>query len=75
MVDTKVDMKVLSQRLGLGNGGIRMAPEEALGELLQVSLGCVTPFAVVNESARYCLPYGIGSYGVFPSKFLIISID
>uniref|UniRef100_A0A1J3E050 Putative prolyl-tRNA synthetase associated domain-containing protein 1 n=1 Tax=Noccaea caerulescens TaxID=107243 RepID=A0A1J3E050_NOCCA len=52
MVDTKVDMKVLSQRLGLGKGGIRMAPEEALGELLQVSLGCVTPFAVVNESAR-----------------------
>ncbi|CAA7024493.1 unnamed protein product [Microthlaspi erraticum] len=52
MVDTKVDMKVLSQRLGLGKGGVRMAPEEALGELLQVSLGCVTPFAVVNESAR-----------------------
>lgn len=52
MVDTKVDMKVLSQRLGLGKGGIRMAPEEALGQLLQVSLGCVTPFAVVNESAR-----------------------
>ncbi|XP_010479060.1 PREDICTED: prolyl-tRNA synthetase associated domain-containing protein 1 [Camelina sativa] len=52
MVDTKVDMKVLSQRLGLGKGGIRMAPEEALSQLLQVSLGCVTPFAVVNESAR-----------------------
>ncbi|ESQ33205.1 hypothetical protein EUTSA_v10004660mg [Eutrema salsugineum] len=52
MVDTKVDIKVLSQRLGLGKGGIRMAPEEALGELLQVSLECVTPFAVVNESAR-----------------------
>ncbi|XP_010530192.1 PREDICTED: prolyl-tRNA synthetase associated domain-containing protein 1 [Tarenaya hassleriana] len=52
MVDTKVDMKVLSQRLGLGKGGIRMAPEDALGEILQVSLGCVTPFAVVNESAR-----------------------
>ncbi|XP_010500166.1 PREDICTED: prolyl-tRNA synthetase associated domain-containing protein 1-like isoform X2 [Camelina sativa] len=52
MVDTKVDMKVLSQRLGLGKGGVRMAPEEALAQLLQVSLGCVTPFAVVNESAR-----------------------
>ncbi|XP_074263565.1 uncharacterized protein LOC141586289 [Silene latifolia] len=50
--ETKVDMKVLSQRLGLGKGGIRMAPEEALGELLQVPLGCVTPFALVNESAR-----------------------
>ncbi|CAD5314769.1 unnamed protein product [Arabidopsis thaliana] len=65
MVDTKVDMKGnicflffsfvdigIEERLGLGKGGIRMAPEEALGELLQVSLGCVTPFAVVNESAR-----------------------
>jgi len=29
---------VLSQRLGLGKGGLRMAPEEALGELLQVCL-------------------------------------
>lgn len=27
---------VLSQRLGLGKGGLRMAPEEALGEILQV---------------------------------------
>ncbi|KDP32780.1 hypothetical protein JCGZ_12072 [Jatropha curcas] len=53
LADTKVDMKVLSQRLGLGKGGIRMAPEEALGEILQVPLGCVTPFAVINESARH----------------------
>ncbi|GMI82906.1 hypothetical protein like AT1G44835 [Hibiscus trionum] len=52
LADTKVDLKVLSQRLGLGKGGLRMAPEEALGEILQVPLGCVTPFAVVNESAR-----------------------
>ncbi|XP_021900627.1 prolyl-tRNA synthetase associated domain-containing protein 1 isoform X2 [Carica papaya] len=52
MADTKVDMKVLSQRLGLGKGGLRMAPEEALGEILQVPLGCVTPFALINESAR-----------------------
>ncbi|XP_058754229.1 uncharacterized protein LOC131627389 [Vicia villosa] len=52
LADTKVDLKVLSQRLGLGKGGLRMAPEEALDELLQVPLGCVTPFAVVNESAR-----------------------
>lgn len=51
--ETKVDMKVLSMRLGLGKGGLRMAPEEALGEVLQVPLGCVTPFAVVNESARH----------------------
>ncbi|XP_022773222.1 prolyl-tRNA synthetase associated domain-containing protein 1-like isoform X3 [Durio zibethinus] len=53
LADTKVDMKVLSQRLGLGKGGLRMAPEEALGEILQVPLGCVTPFAVVNESASH----------------------
>ncbi|RVW17662.1 Prolyl-tRNA synthetase associated domain-containing protein 1 [Vitis vinifera] len=36
--DTKVDLKVLSQRLGLGKGGLRMAPEEALGEILQVGI-------------------------------------
>ncbi|XP_021751660.1 putative proline--tRNA ligase C19C7.06 isoform X2 [Chenopodium quinoa] len=53
LAETKVDMKVLSVRLGLGKGGLRMAPEEALGEVLQVPLGCVTPFAVVNESARH----------------------
>ncbi|ONK75674.1 uncharacterized protein A4U43_C03F19350, partial [Asparagus officinalis] len=49
---TNIDLKVLSQRLGLGKGGLRMAPEEALQELLQVPLGCVTPFALINESAR-----------------------
>ncbi|KAH1096851.1 hypothetical protein J1N35_013772 [Gossypium stocksii] len=53
LADTKVDMKVLSQRLGLGKGGLRMAPEEALGEILKVPLGCVTPFALVNESASH----------------------
>lgn len=53
LADTKVDLKVLSIRLGLGKGGLRMAPEEALGELLQVPLGCVTPFSLVNESARH----------------------
>ncbi|KAK0576507.1 hypothetical protein LWI29_018611 [Acer saccharum] len=52
LADTKVDMKVLSQRLGLGKGGLRMAPDEALIEILQVPLGSVTPFALVNESAR-----------------------
>ncbi|KAK8498041.1 hypothetical protein V6N12_009301 [Hibiscus sabdariffa] len=35
LVDTKVDLK---DRLGLGKGGLRMAPEEAVGELLQGSL-------------------------------------
>ncbi|CAA2983059.1 prolyl-tRNA synthetase associated domain-containing 1 [Olea europaea subsp. europaea] len=33
-----------------------MSPEDALGEMLQVPLGCVTPFALVNDSARHvCL--------------------
>ncbi|KAL3650499.1 hypothetical protein CASFOL_006902 [Castilleja foliolosa] len=32
LAETKVDLKVLSQRLGLGKGGLRMAPEEALSE-------------------------------------------
>ncbi|KAG9451065.1 hypothetical protein H6P81_011030 [Aristolochia fimbriata] len=52
LAGTNVDLKVLSQRLGLGKGGLRMAPEEALQDLLQVPLGCVTPFALINESAR-----------------------
>ncbi|KAI7726275.1 hypothetical protein M8C21_023131 [Ambrosia artemisiifolia] len=52
LADTKVDLKVLSQRLGLGKGGLRMAPEEAVSEILEVPLGSVTPFALVNESAR-----------------------
>ncbi|CAN4096765.1 unnamed protein product [Withania somnifera] len=52
LAKTNVDLKVLSQRLGLGKGGLRMAPEEALGEVLQVPVGCVTPFALLNESAR-----------------------
>ncbi|KAH9691078.1 tRNA edit domain-containing protein [Citrus sinensis] len=52
LADTKVDMKVLSQRLGLGKGGLRMAPEETMLEILKVPLGSVTPFALVNESAR-----------------------
>ncbi|KAL5704280.1 hypothetical protein ACHQM5_022729 [Ranunculus cassubicifolius] len=49
---TQVELKGLSQRLGLGKGGLRMAPEEALQEILQVPLGSVTPFALFNDSAR-----------------------
>ncbi|PKA47570.1 senataxin [Apostasia shenzhenica] len=52
LAGTNVDLKVLSQRLGLGKGGLRMAPEDALQELLQVQPGCVTPFALLNDSAR-----------------------
>ncbi|KAM1134669.1 hypothetical protein ACFX19_044469 [Malus domestica] len=54
LADAKVDLKaVLSVGLGLGRGGLRMAPEEALGEILQVPLGCVMPFSLVNESGRH----------------------
>ncbi|XP_043706650.1 uncharacterized protein LOC122656235 isoform X2 [Telopea speciosissima] len=52
LAGTTVDLKVLSQRLGLGKGGLRMASEEALQEILQVPLGSVTPFALINDSAR-----------------------
>ncbi|KAJ4817628.1 Prolyl-tRNA synthetase associated domain-containing protein 1 [Rhynchospora pubera] len=52
LANTKVDLKILSQRLGLGKGGLRMAPEEALPEILHVALGSVTPFSLINESAR-----------------------
>lgn len=52
LADTRVDLKVLALRLGIGKGGVRMAPEEALAEVLQVPPGCVTPFALLNESAR-----------------------
>ncbi|CAN6583887.1 unnamed protein product [Malus baccata var. baccata] len=48
-----VFLPVLSVGLGLGRGGLRMAPEEALGEILQVPLGCVMPFSLVNESGRH----------------------
>ncbi|MBA0867374.1 hypothetical protein Goshw_029696, partial [Gossypium schwendimanii] len=37
LADTKVDLKVLSQRLGLGKGGLRMAAEEALVEILKAN--------------------------------------
>lgn len=33
---TKVDLGVLSARLGTGKGGVRFAPEEALDEVLKV---------------------------------------
>lgn len=37
---------VLSQRLGLGKGGLRMAPEEALQELLQVNISQLVCFTL-----------------------------
>jgi hypothetical protein len=55
---------VLSQRLGLGKGGLRMAPEEALGELLQVCL-CLRfiSFCVLTIFRMRKLSYWISKYG------------
>ncbi|KAJ4966044.1 hypothetical protein NE237_017893 [Protea cynaroides] len=46
LASTTVDLKVLSQRLGLGKGGLRMASEEALLEILQLRS---TAFLVLKE--------------------------
>ena len=42
---------MLSLRLGTGKGGLRMAPDELIGSVLQVPLGSVTPLAVAQPSA------------------------
>eukprot|EP00897_Mesotaenium_endlicherianum_P004046 jgi/Mesen1/366/ME000001S02669 len=52
LTSTKVDLKSMAQRLGVGKGSLRMAPEENLAAVLQVPTGCVTPLAVFNPSAR-----------------------
>ncbi|PTQ46574.1 hypothetical protein MARPO_0010s0001 [Marchantia polymorpha] len=52
LTSAKIDLKVLSQRLGLGKSGLRMAPEDIMQASLKVPLGCVTPFALQNDSAR-----------------------
>lgn len=49
--ETKVDLKVLSARLGCGKGGLAWAPEELLAESLQVEPGCVTPLALANQDS------------------------
>ncbi|KAK3040060.1 hypothetical protein RJ639_029396 [Escallonia herrerae] len=56
LADTKVDLKVLSQRLGLGKGGLRMAPNEALLEILKRSNGRdmeagMAPFLAMGSSS------------------------
>mmetsp|Transcript_9874 Transcript_9874/g.19882 ORF Transcript_9874/g.19882 Transcript_9874/m.19882 type:complete len:305 (-) Transcript_9874:85-999(-) len=49
---TEVDLKTLSLRLGLGKKLLRMAPAEALGTVLQVPEGCLTPFALSRPDAK-----------------------
>ncbi|GLI68602.1 hypothetical protein VaNZ11_013074 [Volvox africanus] len=51
LASTKIDMQVLSARLGVGKSGTRMAPEELVTSVLQVPLGSVTPLAVANPEA------------------------
>lgn len=46
---------VLSQRLGLGKGGLRMAPEEALGEILQVGFFSPLSFPKYLSLKRFTL--------------------
>ncbi|GIL98787.1 hypothetical protein Vretimale_3978 [Volvox reticuliferus] len=51
LANTKIDLQVLSARLGVGKSGTRMAPEELVTSVLQVPLGSVTPLAVANPEA------------------------
>jgi hypothetical protein len=48
---TKINLQNLSMRLGLGKGGIRLAPDELIASILNVPLGSVTPLAVSQPSA------------------------
>lgn len=48
LASTTVDLKLLSARLGLGKGGINMAPSGLVQELLKVPEGSVTPFVASN---------------------------
>lgn len=41
----------LSARLGVGKGGVRLAPDELVGEVLGLPLGSVTPLAVAQPAA------------------------
>ncbi|KAH1215980.1 Prolyl-tRNA synthetase associated domain-containing protein 1 [Glycine max] len=52
--DTQLDIKVLSQRLGLGKGGLRMTPSEALGEILQkIRIKCGKKMNHVQKSTSH----------------------
>jgi Ala-tRNA(Pro) deacylase len=48
--DTKVDLKSLSSKLGLGR--FSFGKPDRLGAVLGVEPGSVTPFALINETAR-----------------------
>jgi len=53
LIDTKVDPKVVSTRLGIkASAALRFANENIFAETLQVPLGSVTPFCMANETAK-----------------------
>ena len=49
---TKIDIKVLSVRLGLGKKQPRMASPQVLDRVLQVPKGCLSPLALCRPQAR-----------------------
>jgi Ala-tRNA(Pro) deacylase len=48
--DTRVDLKALAKRLGLGR--LSFGKAELLASVLGVPAGSVTPFALINDTAR-----------------------
>eukprot|EP00775_Hariotina_reticulata_P006357 gene6357-6590_t len=70
--DTKVDLKVLSARLGTGKGGLSWASEEQLQQSLQVEPGCVTPLALANtDSCKHVLLLLDSKLQAAGTKFLV----
>ncbi|KAL8485580.1 hypothetical protein ACS0TY_027753 [Phlomoides rotata] len=73
LVDTKVDLKAVLQFCLREKGGLRMAPEEALSEILQVPLGCVTPLALANPTVGKDQPPDLAA--LVPSSDTIVLTD
>jgi hypothetical protein len=51
MKDTNIDLQNLSMRMGLGKGGLRLAPDPLIASVLSVPPGSVTPLALSNPTA------------------------
>jgi len=51
MTDTNIDLQNLSMRMGLGKGGLRLAPDPLIASVLSVPPGSVTPLALSNPTA------------------------
>ncbi|RYR08087.1 hypothetical protein Ahy_B05g075640 isoform A [Arachis hypogaea] len=59
LADTKIDLKVLSQQLGLGKGGLRMAPGEALSEILQKDESIITKIKTTHRGTASVVLAGL----------------